>query len=658
MKQIVMLVAPWMLALALSPPAWSEEVDVVSYTIDAVIEDERIVETVEMAVSSRKAVRELELQLASSVELRSCTWDGKDVPFQRSNWDLTLDLRAAGSPQGEFTIRFELDGQPHNFQRKKFLRTVISPEHAHIRSQYAWYPRRVDDMARYDTRLSVRKDWVARTAGDLQGTEESGDRVVWHYRLEKPTQDIGLAAGPYSSVERSTESGLELNALVFEGHEEGAKILLDVAEQSIGFFTSLFGPMSEGHFTLVEMPPAFGAGSGYGETGYALIGSGAFENAADAPWAKSLIVHEVSHTWWGREVAFSDFGSEMLATYSTMRFNEAFGGADTARDERKKFVKRVGSTAARTGLMSLDAIEGFGGGADPAVYSVCAYDKAALLLHALELERGRGAFDQALGELFETSRDQTLSYAEVKKRLPDSRSKWVFAQWAKGEIPEVSVESKVTKSGASYSIKGTLLQEGTTKPFRMQITLRATSGDQFVDHVVKVKQAQTTFKFKCDFEPEALLIDPEFHYAIAQANDVDIEALTPAIFRVANNPKEADPAALRQTVDDARRVIASGQADEAVYHTAIGRCRFRLGEFEEARKEFDLAMKGGAGGPFHRAWIELRRGCMADVEKDRKMAKIQYEKVLAFSDSSSHDFQKKLARRFLEKAYRGHEVDG
>ena len=647
------------LALALHGIAHGDGADVISYTIDASIQDERIVGTVEIAVSAPRALSEFGLVLASSVEIRSCQLDGRDVPFERSNWDLELDLKAGGSPKGEFTLRFELDGKPYNNQRNKFVRTVISPEHSYIRSQYAWYPRRADDAALYDTRLSVKSGWVARTAGDLQGTEEHDGRVTWHYTLTKPTRSIGLAAGEYVSVKRETDNtGLELNALVFEGHRKGAEALLDVAAESIGFFTSLLGPMSERHFTLVEMPPAFGASSGYGETGYALIGSGAFENTSDASWAPSLITHEVSHTWWGREVGFSNFANEMLATYSTVRFNEQFHGEDAARLERKRFVARACSTANESGLLALDSIVGFGGGADPAAYSACAYGKAAMLLHALELEVGRKPFDTALKKLYEENRGQVIAYADVKKALQGTRHKWVFTQWERDEIPELSVDYETIRSGSSTSVKGTLLQQGTARPFRMDVLLRATAGDRSADHVVKVKKSETSFKFKCDFEPDTLVIDPDSHFVTARVRLANLEALTTSIFAVANSPSSADPEALRRTIKDAHTVIASGQKEEAVYHTAIGRCLFRLGELDEARDEFKTALEGGAGGPFHRAWVHLRLGCVADLKKDRASAKAYYEKVLASSNASNHAAQKERAQRFLENAYRGYEVDG
>ena len=133
---------------------------------------------------------------------------------------------------------------------------------------------------------------------------------------------------------------------------------------------------------------------------------------------------------------------------------------------------------------------------------------------------------------------------------------------------------------------------------------------------------------------------------------------TKAIFAVANNPKASDPSQLRMTIANIHKVIASEPESESVYHTALGRCYFRLGELEQAQKEFSLALVGGAGGPFHRAWIHLRLGCIADIEGDHAAAEAYYTQVLGSADARNHDYQKQLAERFTKKPYRGYAKNG
>jgi hypothetical protein len=83
---------------------------------------------------------------------------------------------------------------------------------------------------------------------------------------------------------------------------------------------------------------------------------------------------------------------------------------------------------------------------------------------------------------------------------------------------------------------------------------------------------------------------------------------------------------------------------------------FRLGHLEEAEKELLEALRLGAGGPFHRGWVHLRLGCVADLRGDRKAALEHYGKV-AKADGSSKAAAEK-AKSFLDKAYRGFAKDG
>jgi len=629
----------------------SDDVDVLSYEINAVIENDRIIESVSIHLASKKPLKKLDLTLASVMEITSCCINGLEVPFEQSGWNLELNLRKAGSPKGEFSIQFELEGKPYNNQRNKFIRTNICEDHAYIRQQYAWYPRRKEDPALYDITLKTKKDWLVRTAGDVVEKTVEGDLSVWRFKLKKPCCGTGLAAGPYVNVEQKGEGGVSLNALVFQGHVESAKNLLGFTAQAIKFFTQLFGPMSEKQFTLVEMPPPFGTGSGYGETGYALIGSGAFENDGNASWAESLVAHEVSHTWWGREVGFSNFASEMLATYSTNRYLERFNGKEAAQKERGAFTNRIASTVANGGGVAFEDINGWGRGLDPSVYSAHAYGKGAMVLHILENEMGRSAFDASLKSFFQKHRDQTIDYKTVSKKLGGSKHKWIFKQWGSPEIPTLYEEHEVKKSGSGYGIKGYLFQEGPKKPFKMMVILRAVSGDKSHDHEVEVKKSKTAFKFTCSFDPESIIIDPMHHIIFGKGGaDIDVEALTKQAFNVSNSPGQYDKKVLEKAIKDMKKLIELGGGKKSECIAGMGRCLFRLGKYDKAKAELEKAINMRDSGPFWRSWIYLRLGCIADLKKKRSDAIEFYNKAVAVQKGSNTAINQ--AKQFLKKPYR------
>ena len=496
-----------------------------------------------------------------------------------------------------------------------------------------------------------------RTAGAVQGRETGAGVVTWNFVAARPCGEIGFAAGPYAVISEDAPRGRAVDAYVPAGREDGARKLLRAAEGALAYYADLYGPLEDADFSLVAMPAAFGAASGYGESGYALIGEAAFDQADEAPWATRLIAHEVAHAWWGRAVGFSDFANEMLATYATLRWLEHAQGPDAARRERQRMIRAVAEVATEHGLVALDTIRGWSS-SNSRSHSACAYDKAALLLHALERELGRETFDQRLRTFFDRHRGQTVGYADVAQALGGTRQRWVFEQWQRAELPRLQVEHEATPKGKRFQVRGSVVQESVEKPYRMTVTLRAMAGEEIHDHEVKLRKASTDFRFTLPFHPERLRVDPDGHLSIALKTEIDVEALTQAIFAIANSPKAGDRADLERTLANIQRVLDSGQVNPSVYHTAEGRCAFRLGELERAKRAFAKALESGAGGPFHRTWIHLRLGCIADLEGDREAALAAYAKVERSADVPSHRYQKELAARFTRQAYRGYPQDG
>ena len=135
---------------------------------------------------------------------------------------------------------------------------------------------------------------------------------------------------------------------------------------------------------------------------------------------------------------------------------------------------------------------------------------------------------------------------------------------------------------------------------------------------------------------------------------MDPDKVIDEAFEVVSDPGQGNPAKCRKTIALLRSLLKAGAGKyEGLCYTGIGRCLFRLGEFDDAIEAFEKSLKLGSGGPFHRAWIRLRLGCIADVRKEREKALAYYEKVL----ESGKGYTAKLAARFIETPYRGYEID-
>lgn len=129
--------------------------------------------------------------------------------------------------------------------------------------------------------------------------------------------------------------------------------------------------------------------------------------------------------------------------------------------------------------------------------------------------------------------------------------------------------------------------------------------------------------------------------------------------KVANSPREADPRVLAEALAKlrlARNAKELSDGEQAAAQTGIGRCLFRLGKHDEARKELEAALALGAGGPFHRGWVHLRLGNLDDLGGKRKDALAHYQAVLDNKGASKTTVE--MAKKFLEQAYRGFAKDG
>jgi aminopeptidase N len=652
------------IALLLSS-SFAADVDVRHYTLEVDLGPESLTERVVIEADCERGVKSWTLGLGGGLEVSAVRAGEREVPFERSGPDLRLDLSDvdAAAKGGELVLELEVSGRPFNRFNdggQDVVRTTVSEDITYIRSQYFWHPRAADDFATYAITVHARADWLVRTSGTELGRAESEGRRTWRFETRGPVADVGLAAGPWVELTSKAKGGFTVDAFVFPGHEQGAEYLLDVARRAGEHFTTRFGAIDQDRFTLVEMPAAFGEHSGYSEPGYFLIGGGTFEMAMSGVGGEELVAHEAAHNWWGGAVTFTNFASESLASWASLGFVGDELGEASARLTRARAVKNVVAAATDGKEVAFADIAPWGSGMDGRTYRVHAYDKGMMLLAMLEDTLGRKALDKSLARFLDEHRGTLVGYADLRAALAKAgrKASGVIEPFEVPGLPALELEYDTKAAGSKHKISGELVRTDDGPSIPLEVTILAVCEGGEAEQIVKLNGRRAKFRLTLAAAPDALIIDPGYRVLAARSSvtKVDADAVIKAAFAVANSPSNGDRTDCERTIESLRRLLRVGAGtSEGLCHTGIGRCLFRLESFDDARTEFAAALRLGGGGPFHRSWIQLRLGCMADLDGDREAALEHYARA---QDKGASDASAQRAARFAETPYRGYAQDG
>lgn len=179
--------------------------------------------------------------------------------------------------------------------------------------------------------ITVPKNLVAVSNGQLRGKNESGDMATYNWFVSYPINlyDVTLYIGNFSLLhdEYAMPSGkiLPVNHYVLTPNLEKAKTHLKQAKDQISFYEKTFGdyPWYRDGYKLVESPY-----EGMEHQSAIAYGNG-YKNMKGENF-DYIILHESAHEWWGNGVTASDFADvwlqEGFATYSEALYVESTQG--------------------------------------------------------------------------------------------------------------------------------------------------------------------------------------------------------------------------------------------------------------------------------------------------------------------------------------------
>ncbi|MFI7639975.1 M1 family metallopeptidase [Nonomuraea sp. NPDC049400] len=354
-------------------------------TLDYDPSSNRLAGVARISARATQALSRFDLDLVSTLSVRSVTVDGRAATFSQSGSELVIT--AALSPGRDFSVEVRYDGRPAHVvdpdgSRDGWIRTSDGVFNANEpQGAMTWYPgnHHMTDKATYRFTVTVPSTRVAVANGDLVAKESRGERTtyVWDSREPMASYLATVSIGKFQLSDTRVGRYRVITA-VDPKLADGAQGFAERHAPVLDYFSSLFGPY--------PFSSTGGIADHAPEVGYAL------ETQSRPVYprvpSESLLAHELAHQWFGDSVTPTRWRdiwlNEGFATYAQWLWADKQG----TRTVQSSFDTAYARAADDDFWQTPPADPG-----GPAnLFHDPVYDRGAMTLHVLRRTVGDDAF--------------------------------------------------------------------------------------------------------------------------------------------------------------------------------------------------------------------------------------------------------------------------
>ncbi len=257
------------------------------------------------------------------------------------------------------------------------------------------------DSADYKLNLTLPKDYVVASTGDLEGERTLESKKVYTMSALN-ARDFALVLSKDFRVEYAEVNGKTLSYYYYS--DDKPKATMDTIEECFAFFEESYGEYPYPQYSVVQ------TGFCYGGMEYACLSF--INDKLTGSERVRVIVHETAHQWWysavGSDQINEAWQDEGLAEYSTLCFFEAYekygftreGLVAEAMKEYRSYYDVYGSVLGRTDTRMSRHLKEY---ISDYEYRCLAYDKALVMLDTLRKSVGDEKFSSALRKYYKNN---------------------------------------------------------------------------------------------------------------------------------------------------------------------------------------------------------------------------------------------------------------
>lgn len=322
---------------------------------------------------------------------------------------------------------------------------IINDEHLGKNAKFNY-----EDVA-FETVISTDVNQVAFSSGELMKQWKTEGRNYYHYKSTDTIDHmVAYFSGEYQ-VEEVQHRGVNIELYYLPNHYRNVAEMIKVTKATIDYCTDNFGTYPHKYLRIGEMS-TFGGSNGQAMPGVISINETIFKKSIEDPDSFNVIarvlVHEISHQWWGllvtpKRIEGALFISESFAKYSEIVILEKLYGKTMVNRLSEYTMRKYFSGRSRTNK------------AEPPLYLTAqeqylGYSKGAITLNAIRGLLGERALNTALKNVVSKynigATVTSLNFLEELYEVSSEENHILIDDWIKRVITyDVSIETATYK---------------------------------------------------------------------------------------------------------------------------------------------------------------------------------------------------------------------
>ena len=254
-----------------------------------------------------------EIYLNPSLKIKSVSQNGKDIPFHRSGYKISIpDLKE----KDKLTVEYEgeLFSEPVGswLQRLqgKYRYCYIDRSSSFLMGEAAWYPSPKECVDIGMLSVDVPQGEMVIAPGVLEKVDTIEGRSIFSYSIQKPVPLISVATGVYDEYKYQGDT-FEILVYTLQDSRVDKEKVAKIASDVIEFYSKKFVPYPYKKLSVVEASRYPG---GHGDPCFVTV------NFDFVQELELTLVHELGHQWFGDIILSKSHwqregGAQFLAFY-------------------------------------------------------------------------------------------------------------------------------------------------------------------------------------------------------------------------------------------------------------------------------------------------------------------------------------------------------